>query len=268
MKHLFVAISSALFALATTSCDLFEAHPYDTNVSGDKHLTATNIALIETQMEGRTEMRFAMISDTQRWYDETQDVVDVINERGDIDFVVHGGDQSDFGLTDEFTMQRDILQKLDMPFIVALGNHDCLGTGLVTYNTVYGDENFAFTAGNVRFIVLNTNGLDLDFPDDVPDFDFIANELDNLPANIDKTIFLMHAKPYSDQFPDRCEEFEQWVNAFPNTQFCIYGHNHDLTVDDLFDDGVIYYQCPNIAKRYYLVFTIYDDGYDYEAETF
>ena len=39
-----------------------------------------------------------MISDTQRWYNSTEDVVKALNARGDIDFVIHGGDQSDFGV--------------------------------------------------------------------------------------------------------------------------------------------------------------------------
>ena len=38
-----------------------------------------------------------MISDTQRRYDETKEVVNIINNRGDIDFVLHGGDMADFG---------------------------------------------------------------------------------------------------------------------------------------------------------------------------
>ena len=52
-----------------------------------------------------------------------------INKRGDVDFVVHCGDISDFGVTREFELQRDILEKLTMPYVVLIGNHDCLGSG-------------------------------------------------------------------------------------------------------------------------------------------
>ena len=45
-----------------------------------------------------------MISDTQRWYNSTEDVVKALNARGDIDFVIHGGDQSDFGVTKRIHM--------------------------------------------------------------------------------------------------------------------------------------------------------------------
>ena len=62
-----------------------------------------------------------MISDTQRWYNSTEDVVKALNARGDIDFVIHGGDQSDFGVTKEIHMDAGhILTKfpdaLRMPF--------------------------------------------------------------------------------------------------------------------------------------------------------
>ena len=39
------------------------------------------------------------MGDSQRWYDETLDFVGEINKRDDIDFVIHGGDMSDFGVT-------------------------------------------------------------------------------------------------------------------------------------------------------------------------
>ncbi len=37
-----------------------------------------------------------MISDTRRWYDETEKTVEALNARDDIDFVLHGGDLSGF----------------------------------------------------------------------------------------------------------------------------------------------------------------------------
>ena len=113
-----------------------------------------------------------MISDTQRWYNSTEDVVKALNARGDIDFVIHGGDQSDFGVTKEFIWMRDIFNKFQMPYVCLLGNHDCLGTGEDAYRAIYGDPNFAFTAGNVRFICLNTNAMEYDYSEPVPRFQF------------------------------------------------------------------------------------------------
>lgn len=42
------------------------------------------------------------MGDSLRWYNEAEDFVTVLNKRNDVDFVIHGGDISDFGLTKEF----------------------------------------------------------------------------------------------------------------------------------------------------------------------
>ena len=169
-----------LLALCFSGCDMLETHPYDVHITGERELNNKNIQLIENKMQGKKTIRFAMISDTQRWYNSTEDVVKALNARGDIDFVIHGGDQSDFGVTKEFIWMRDIFNKFQMPYVCLLGNHDCLGTGEDAYRAIYGDPNFAFTAGNVRFICLNTNAMEYDYSEPVPDFNFIENELNNL----------------------------------------------------------------------------------------
>ena len=97
-----------LLIVCFTSCEMLESHPYDAHITGERGINAKNCERIEEAMKGKKTFRFAMISDTQRWYDETEKVVEKINERGDIDFVLHGGDQSDFGATKEFLWETTI----------------------------------------------------------------------------------------------------------------------------------------------------------------
>lgn len=111
-----------LLPLLAAGCDHIEYHPYDTDISGEQNINAKNIARIEAACRGRQTVRFAMISDTQRWYDETEKAVEALNARDDIDFVLHGGDLSDFGLKKEFMWQRDILNRLRVPYVCLLGN--------------------------------------------------------------------------------------------------------------------------------------------------
>ena len=208
-----------LLIVCFTSCEMLESHPYDAHITGERGINAKNCERIEEAMKGKKTFRFAMISDTQRWYDETEKVV----------------------------------EKIDV------------------YKAIYGNPNFAFTAGNVRFICLNTNAMEYDYSQPVPDFGFMEDELTNLPEGIEKTVFLMHVKPYEFIFNNNVARvFQEYVKQFPNVQFCLYGHEHQLTVDDLFGDGILYYQCPNIGKRTYLVFTIKEGTheYDYEAVEF
>lgn len=107
-------------------CDMIDYHPYDVRISGETDVNAHNIAEIEQKCKGKTTIKFVTMGDSQRWYDETLDFVGEINKRDDIDFVIHGGDMSDFGVTDEFLWQRDIMNKLHVPYVTLIGNHDCL----------------------------------------------------------------------------------------------------------------------------------------------
>lgn len=262
-----------LFFLSTIlfqSCEMIEYHPYDGRVSGETDINNKNIARIEKACKDKTSVRFILTGDTQRWYNETDDFVKSVNNRTDIDFVIHGGDVSDFGLTKEFLWQRDILNKLSVPYVVLLGNHDCLANGVEVFARVFGEVNFSFIAGRTKFVCLNTNALEFDYSLPVPDFQFIEQEHKERADEYDKTVFAMHVRPYSEQFNNNVANvFQRYIKEFPNLQFCLNAHDHRIAVDDLFDDGVIYYGSPNIEKRQYLLFTLNSDNtYEYEVVGF
>lgn len=198
-KYLYTPLIIIIFTATLHSCDMIEYHPYDGRVSGEKNINAKNIERIEESCKGKETIRFAVISDTQRWYDETGSFVNALNKRNDIDFVLHAGDVSDFGFTKEFTWMRDILNKLNVPYVVLLGNHDCLANGEDIFKTVFGEPNFSFLAGDTKFICLNTNALEFDYSRPVPDFKFIEEEYKDSREEYKKTIFAMHVRPFSEQ---------------------------------------------------------------------
>ena len=87
--------------------------------------------------------------------------------------------------------------------------------------------------------------------------------------SLKRCVFLMHAAPKSDVFNNNVATvFQHYLYDFPGVLFCLHGHTHALSVTDIFGDGTLYYQCPNIDKRKYLVFTIHEEGYDYEVVEF
>lgn len=261
----FDLLSLFLLMLCLPSCDMWESHPYDAHITGERNLNEKNIRKIESAFAGRTSFRFALISDTQRWYDETEELVKDINRQGDIDFVIHTGDYSDFGATKEFLLQRDILLDLKMPWVGLLGNHDCLGTGEDVYRKVWGNPNFYFTVGNVLFICLNTNAMEYDYSEPVPDFTFMEDLMNHLPEGVEKTIVAMHVPPFDEVFNNNVAKvFQLYLKTFPNLLFCMNGHAHSYQVSDLFDDGILYYQTPCAKKRGYIVFTINENGYEHE----
>lgn len=264
IPHCLIAPAAAL-ALAACS-DITEYHPYDGRIKGARGINERNIKRIETACAGKDTVCFAVMSDTQRAYDETSQIVGDINRRGGVDFVINLGDLTDFGETKEFTWMRDKMQKLRMPYVCLIGNHDCLATGEEVFTTIFGKVNFAFTAGRTRFVCLNTNSREYDHTTAVPDFKFINAEADSFPSAANATVVAMHAPPGSEQFDANVDDvFEYMIHRLPGLKFCLHGHTHHTSVADIFSDGTIYYGCANAAKLNYLVFRIYDGGYDYES---
>ena len=255
----------SFLCLLMAGCDMIDYHPYDVHISGETDVKAHNIAQIEQNCQNKTTIRFVTMGDSQRWYDETADFVSHLNKRDDIDFVIHGGDVSDFGVTDEFLWQRDIMNKLKIPYVVLLGNHDCLGTGEETYRAIFGDPNFSFIAGRVKFVCLNTNALEYDYSEPVPDFTFMENEITNRRDEFEKTVICMHARPYTDVFNDNVAKvFQHYVKQYAGIQFCTAAHTHHHQDDVIFDDGIHYVTSDCMDYRTYLVFTITPEKYEYE----
>lgn len=257
-----------LFALFSTSCELIDYHPYDVHISGTTDVNATNIARIENACKGKRQIRVAVIGDSHRWYDELRIFVKNINNRNDIDFVIHDGDISEYGYTKEFLWTRDILDKLNVPYVALIGNHDCLGTGCDSYNAVFGPTNFGFVAGNIKFVCVNTNALEYDYSEPIPDFNFLAGQVRN-----DITLHsvgVMHARPGDDVFNNNVAGvFHYYLTQLPGLMCCINGHGHTLRHDNLMGDGVIYHQTASLDDRIFLLFTFNDNGtYDYEEVTF
>lgn len=255
-----------LLCLLMGSCDMIDYHPYDVRISGEKDINAKNIKKIEENCKDKSTIRFVTMGDSQRWYDETKSFVKHVNQRTDIDFVIHGGDISDFGVTDEFIWQRDIMNKLNVPYVVLLGNHDCIGTGEDAFHVIFGEPNFSFIAGRIKFVCLNTNAIEYDYSRPIPDFDFMEKEISDREEEFDKTVLSMHVRPLCFEFNNNVSQvFQYYVKQFPEIQFCTAAHEHRLFEEDLFEDGIMYYMSDCMKHRNYNIFTITPTGYEHEV---
>ena len=79
----------------------------------------------------------------------------------------------------------------------------------------------------------------------------------------------MHAKPYCDQFNNNVAKyFHYTLKNFKNLRFCLHAHEHNTKETDIFEDGTIYYGCPSMDKRSYLLFTLTQNEYGYEEVFF
>ncbi len=266
IRHLWFALCTFFLCQA---CDMIDYHPYDVRISGETDINQKNMVRIEALCRDKDTLRFIVMGDSQRWYDETEDFVYHVNQRGDIDFVLHGGDISDFGVTDEFLWQRDILNGLEVPYVVLIGNHDCLGTGEETFLQVFGETNFSFIAGRVKFVCLNTNAIEYDYSTPVPDFTFMGQEQTSRADEFDRTVISMHIRPGCDEFNNNVSEvFQHYVRNYPGILFCTAAHEHRAFQENLFEDGIMYYMSDCMKHRNYYVFTITPDGYACEVVYF
>ncbi len=258
------------FLFLFSGCELFDYHPYDGRlINAERDVNSKNILRIEAACQNKDTIRFVMMGDTQGHFDETEKFVKHVNKRNDIDYVIHGGDMADFGLKKEFQWNHEIMSKLNVPYVALIGNHDIIGNGDDVYREMYGDENFSFIAGDIKFVCLNTNAIEYDYSYPVPDFTFIKNEIDDISRPYSRTVVVMHAPPGNEQFNNNVKDvFHEYILRFPSLQFCLHAHVHAILVEDIFDDGMIYYGCSNIAKRNYLLFTLTPDHYEYEVVYF
>ena len=246
-----------------TGC--FETHPYDVKFDGEKYINKRHTKEIEQRFANRDTLRIAFISDTHLWHSDARDQVDDINRRGDIDFVIHLGDITDTGTSKEFEWSREILDGLHMPYVVLIGNHDFLGTGNQTYSLMFGDVDFSFIAARVKFVCLNTNASEYDYMAAVPNFDFMEEEFTRDSALFSRTLVLMHAAPYSDQFNNNvCKAFRRYLDYFPGLMCCLYGHDHTDDNNDIYNDGLTFYAVDCAKHRKYRIMTITPDGYEME----
>ena len=257
-----VAIASVTFA----SCrNVFDVHPYDMDIHGEHDINATNIARIKQRSDANDTLRIAFISDTHGWYTQLKAEVDNINRRPEIDFVVHCGDLTDTGTTKEFKGIRKEMSRLNVPYVAVIGNHDFLGTGDQMYMWMFGPKNFSFIVGRIKFVCLDTNAMEYDRVAPVPDFGYMEEQMSADSADFDRTIIVMHAAPYSDEFNDNVSKaFNYYTLMFPGLMFCVYGHDHIDITRRIYDDGPLYYGIDCALHRNYKIFTITRDGYEEE----
>lgn len=58
------------------------------------------------------------------------------------------------------------------------------------------------------------------------------------------------------------------IKQLPGLLFCINGHDHSFSFDDIFGDGVMYYGVTCTSDRQYMIFNINKEGYRYEVIDF
>ncbi len=279
MKELFFTkyLYFFLTPLTLCSCEVFDYHPYDGNIDLEvgKDINLQNTFDINFSCWNKDTIRFIWFGDSGRSYDELEAFIKHANQNESIDFAIHAGDLIEFGSTKEYKWGVERLNKLRFPYVMIIGNHDIIGNGDKVYEKMFGYQNFKFIANDILFLCLNTNALEYDYYNPIPNFEFIESALEYPNAGIPysseykRTVVAMHAPPFNEQFNNKeAQTFHKKIKEFPSLLFCLHGHTHNFVDTAYFDDDTPYYCCDNIGKRSYLIFTITPDDYYYELVKF
>ncbi|TGE15070.1 metallophosphoesterase family protein [Hymenobacter elongatus] len=249
-------------ALALGSCDKLEFSPNDYRAPAEERaLTEKNLGRLQ-QMPlpvGQDTLRFIFTGDSQRFYDEVDDLVASANQQPGISFFVVAGDISDFGFAKEMRWINEKLRQLKVPYVTVIGNHDSVGNGREAYKEIFGPLNYSFIYGDTKFIMVDTNGREYNFDGQVPNMPWLNRELSNL-GGARRQVVISHVPPQDADFdPALQAPYAQALRETKSLVFQMNGHRHSSSITQPYKDGVWYVNADAFSERQYMVVSVWGD---------
>jgi len=266
IKILMIFLVAVLLS-CTTQYSPWESDPdsYDC----PKNLTEKNLEKILTSWGNKSvkdSLKIAFISDSHLWYDQLEDAVQEINKHQDIDFLIHGGDMTESGLIQEYKWFTDEMDKLKIPWLTVMGNHDCLNNGISIYEDVFGAQNYNLQLDisetqKYNFVFLNDNMLEINMLEEEREeiSGWIKNTYNVLSPNFDSNIFVTHVPPNSSTyFSEEMENGFRDLIEEVGIDLFVYGHNHSFQApEELYNNGVLYMGLNCLESSYFTKITFY-----------
>lgn len=258
MKH-FRALILLVTAVTFTSCEhFFEFSVYEANVkTKQQNTTIKNLELLENISINSQDFKFAFISDVHFFYNQLSDIVEDINKRDDILFVIFGGDIADQALLREYEIFHDIMSNLQKPYLTVIGNHDYNINGGIIYKKMFGDYNYSFEFNNNKFVLFDNIVWE---SEKELDFDWLTSELKN-NTNFNQVFVIAHIPPYGDQFDDELEQKYRSIMEENNVPLSIHGHTHTYNYEE---GDVSYLTAPAVKDKAYNIVSVKNKGFDVE----
>lgn len=233
----------------------------------DRNQNTKNIERLRSKQQ-TDSFSFVVISDTQRFYEELDDFVEKMNKHPNISFVVVNGDITDFGLRSEYLWINQRLQKLSIPFLVVIGNHDMLGNGRELYKQMYGPENFSFSFSDHKFIVLNSNSQEVGHNGSLPDTTWLKQELSATPSQ-QKIFILSHLAPFSGDFDRSLEQpYVRMLKNNGNVIYSIHGHEDISYLGQPYGPPVNYLVVNSIKEKSFVLIKVEENNTQVEEVFF
>jgi 3',5'-cyclic-AMP phosphodiesterase len=251
-----------------TSCNHFEFSPNQTFDSISlKDINATNLKRLGSGANDDT-VKFVLTGDSQRSRDETVKLCRTINAIDGIDFVVLAGDITEFGVMKEMLWISRTLQDLTMPYVAVIGNHDETGRGKESFRNMFGELNYSFVYGGIKFICHDTNSREYDFNGQVPNIPWLKEQLKPVQG-VTGYVAVSHVPVNNLDFDSKLRE--DYMASFAQTPGFLaslhaHTHNYELFYPD--KSGIPYIVTSAIGNREFLVMQIVNNKLSFERVSF
>jgi 3',5'-cyclic-AMP phosphodiesterase len=253
----------SLLTCGSLGCLEYSPHQLPTDES-ERDLNRKAVEAIRSQPVER--LRFAVVGDTQRFFVDSADVVDAINARDDVQFVVQIGDFAHVGILLEFRLMKEIFDRLRVPYLVTVGYHEHLGNGRAIYEEMFGSRDFAFDQARTRLVFFDSNSASHDFDGTVPAMEWLAARLAPSPDH-DRAIAFSHVPAGAPDFDGRLTAPFDDLMAGSNVELAFHGHAHRYLTYERLGVRVVVVDAVN-HRSFVLVTQRPDGGFEYEKVEF
>ena len=257
-------VSTIVLSLLFLACDeVIEYSPYQNIVKSKwkKQNISNYNKLLPKANEPFTPFRIGLIADSHTYYDEFEKQVEYINTRDDLDFIIHLGDITLSANSREFNWYSDIMNKIKIPVITLIGNHDCLGNGYDIYSEMFGESNFFFEYKDVKFVMFDDIIWEKKVSD--PDFEWFDKALVN-DSDYKYVLPFAHIPPWDQQFTVGNEFLYNQILLRHNLDLSIHGHGHSYSYSQPYDD-VHYLSVPSPERNQLIILDVQPDTIKHEV---
>lgn len=248
-----------LAAFLSPGCGALPFSPYEVRLDeSQRDQTRKNLRRL-ARIEPTESFRVAVLSDSHFWETEARAAVEAINRRDDISFAIHVGDITHIGLAKEYRWLDEFFSRFDVPLFTVIGNHDQLSNGKAIYEAMYGETNYSFHFGRVKFVFLDNNSREYSFDGSVPDLGFLERELGN-DGSYDQAVVVSHVPPWDgDADPELTPRFVEILQE-GGARLSIHGHVHEFIDAFPFGPDVRYVSADALVNRNFLIVSISPEG--------
>lgn len=255
-----IAFVSLSFFILITGCNKFEYSPYQTETAEDmpRNLNAKNInKLFFKEPAADDTVIILYTGDSHRYYDRLELLVNKANTLSNIDFFILCGDVADFGTLKEYLWIYERLNKLNVPYLCAVGNHDLAANNGKVYTKIFGEKNFSFIYKGYKFLFHDTNGREYSFNGNVPNLAWLSYQLsDTVPKWF---VGASHVPPYDIDFDNNLEyPYKNLFCSKSNFIISMHGHLHGTSDSYYYGDNVRYMTSNAVNKNEFVLLKFID----------